>query len=252
MPHTPSGQTTVRAVERALDILLLFTHSPRAWSLSEIARATGLHKSTVHRLLLALQQKGFVRREPESDRYVLGWSLYGLGANLALHDRWSDAAKPILRRLRDETNETVSLYVRNGLERIRILAVESLQPIRNVASVGERYPLTIGASGKVLLAFSNSAVIEAACHPDRLPNGVRQVDLRQQLEAIRREGYALSRQERDAGAAAIAAPVLNRDGTCLYAIAVSGPVERMTEDKMRDMIAPLKRAAEELSKQLAE
>ncbi|SIT03080.1 IclR family transcriptional regulator [Alicyclobacillus vulcanalis] len=252
MPQTPSGQTTVRAVERALDILLLFAHSPRAWSLSEIARHTGLHKSTAHRLLLALQQKGFVRREPESDRYLLGWSLYSLGANASLHDRWSDAAKPVLVRLRDETNETVSLYVRSGVERIRILAVESLQPIRNVVSIGERYPLTIGASGKVLLAFAGPEIVEAACHPDRLPKGVRQMDLRSQLETIRQEGYALSRQERDAGAAAVAAPVFYKDGSCLYAVAVSGPVERMTEDKMRDMIPQLKRAASELSQRLSE
>lgn len=251
MADTPNESTTVRAVERALDILLCFAKSPRELSLSEMAREVGLHKSTAHRLLLSLQAKGFVRRQSGSDKYILGWSVLELLGNVYLSDELTTLALPEMTKLRDVTGETISLYIRSGIERIRIQAVESNEPIRNVVAIGKTYPLYIGASGKVLLAFADDAVVREVLARERIPSDFGRDELHHQLDKIRKDGYAVSIQERDAGAAAMAAPVFGRNQECIAAVSISGPVSRFTPDKMDQHVTDLVTAAAWLTKMLS-
>ncbi|GMA63228.1 IclR family transcriptional regulator [Alicyclobacillus fastidiosus] len=251
MADNITTSTTVRAVERALDILLYFAKSPRELSLSEIAREVGLHKSTAHRLLLSLQTKGFVRKQPGSDKYILGWSVLELLGNVYLSDELTTLALPEMAKLRDVTGETVSLYIRSGIERIRVQAVESNEPIRNVVAIGKKYPLYIGASGKVLLAFADEAVVEEVFLREQIPLDFAREDLLRQLDKIRIDGYAVSIQERDNGAAAIAAPVFGRNRECIAALSISGPVSRFTVDKMNQFVDALCASAAWLAKRLS-
>lgn len=238
-------------MERALDILLCFAKSPRELSLSEISREVHLHKSTTHRLLLSLQNKGFVRRQQGSDKYILGWSVLELLGNVYLSDELTTLALPEMTKLRDLTDETISLYIRSGIERIRIQAVESNEPIRNVVAIGKTYPLYVGASGKVLLAFADEAVVEEVFNREQLPPDFAREELRLQLDKIRSDGYAVSIQERDAGAAAMAAPVFGRNRECIAAISVSGPVSRFTPDKMQQHVDAMMMSAQWLTKMLS-
>ncbi|RKD21771.1 IclR family transcriptional regulator [Ammoniphilus oxalaticus] len=228
---------TVRAVERALDILLCFTEESEL-SLTEIAVKVSLNKSTVHRLLASLEGKGFLRRDPLSDRYRLGLSLWELSSNLVHEDDPAQLFYPDMRKLRDALGETISLYVRDERERIRIQAIESNHPIRRVARIGIRLPLSVGASGKALVAFSD---LETQNYILRDPGWPELVDLnryRQQLERISRDGYATSLEERESGTSAVAAPIFDRHRQLLGVLSVSGPVSRLTEEKMRE-IAPI-------------
>jgi DNA-binding IclR family transcriptional regulator len=151
------SKLTVRAVERALDILLCFTDSSDL-SLTEISSRVQLHKSTVHRLLASLEGKGFLLRDAATEKYRLGFRLWELSANLSQSDDPGLILLPELERLRDQLGETISLYVRDGYERVRIQAVQSNHAIRRVAPVGARMPLHVGASSKVLVAFPDPAV----------------------------------------------------------------------------------------------
>lgn len=231
-----SSQTTVRAVDRALDILLSFAKSDGGLSLSDIARDVGLHKSTVHRLLTSLQAKGFVRKHAQSEKYLLGWSILELLSNIYQSDELATVVLPEMTRLRDSTGETVSLYIRSGLERIRIQSVESNAPIRNVATIGKTYPLYIGASGKVLLAFADREVVQQVLADANLPAGFDKESLLSQLESIQADGYAISIQERDDGAAALSAPIFGRNQEFIAALAVSGPVSRFTRERIKDHV----------------
>ncbi|WP_436663847.1 IclR family transcriptional regulator [Alicyclobacillus acidoterrestris] len=251
MADNTTTSTTVRSVERALDILLCFAKSPRELSLSEIAREVGLHKSTAHRLLLSLQAKGFVRKQAGSDKYILGWSILELLGNVYLSDELTTLALPEMTKLRDITGETVSLYIRSGIERIRIQAVESNEPIRNVAAIGQTYPLYIGASGKVLLAFADEAVVDEVFLRECLPQDFSRTELLQQLDKIRSDGYAMSIQERDLGASAIAAPVFGRNHECIASLSISGPVSRFTVEKMNQCVDVLCTSAAWLTKMLS-
>lgn len=240
---------TVRAVERALDILLCFSGTDSELGLSDISKRLGLHKSTVHRLLASLESKGFIRRQSTTDKYRLGWSVLELVSNVYQSDALSSIVLPEMTRLRDLLGETISLYVRSGTERIRIQAVESNQPIRRVANIGKRLPLHVGASSKVLLAFTKEPW-EELLH-DCCPQDINREEFRQSLQVTREQGYAISIEEREPGAAAVAAPIFSRQGEIVAALSVSGPVDRFTPEAMQRHTEAVKHSADIMTKMLA-
>lgn len=238
---------TVRAVERALDILLCFSGTDTELGLSDIAKRIGLHKSTVHRLLASLESKGFVRRHPTTEKYRLGWSVLELVSNINRSDDLSSVVRPEMTRLRDLLGETTSLYVRAGMERIRIQAVESTQPVRRVADIGKRLPLYVGASGKVLLAYAEEPLHEFLSDPS-LPADLNREEFAKAIQAVRDQGYAVSIEERELGAAAVAAPIFSRAGQIVAALSVSGPADRFTSDAVERFAQAVRKSAELLSK----
>jgi DNA-binding IclR family transcriptional regulator len=236
------SKLTVRAVERALDILLCFTDSSDL-SLTEISSRVQLHKSTVHRLLASLEGKGFLLRDAATEKYRLGFRLWELSANLSQSDDPGLILLPELERLRDQLGETISLYVRDGYERVRIQAVQSNHAIRRVAPVGARMPLQVGASSKVLVAFAEPAVQETLLASADWPTGLEREAYLQQLSDTRRLGYATSVEEREPGAAAVSAPILTRGGRLVAALAVSGPANRLTLEVMQEQAQHIMDAA---------
>ncbi|WP_281890182.1 IclR family transcriptional regulator [Paenibacillus sp. YYML68] len=243
------GKLTVRAVERALDILLCFTQSEQL-SLTEISERVALHKSTVHRLLASLEAKGFIIRDPASERYRLGFSIWELSANLTHSDDPAILLLPEMERLRDLLGETVSLYIRDGLERVRVQAVQSNQAIRRVAPLGARLPLYVGASSKILVAFADPGDRDALLrHPD-WPGFAANDAYLQQLEEVRTLGYATSVEEREPGAAAVSAPIFDRRQRLAAALAVSGPSNRLTVELMKEHAPSLMEAARRMGKML--
>ncbi|RXZ81391.1 IclR family transcriptional regulator [Paenibacillaceae bacterium] len=226
------NKSTVRAVERALDILLCFTEGSDL-PMTEIAERVKLHKSTVHRMLATLEEKGFVVRDRFTDRYRLGMRIWELSSHLSHADDPAAACLPEMERLRDVLGETISLYVRDGNERIRIQAVQSNQPIRRVAPVGARLPLYVGASSKVLIAYADETERELIMKDATWPAALDLAALRSQMDEIREAGYATSIEEREAGAAAVAAPIFNLSGQLVAALSVSGPASRLTSEEMK-------------------
>lgn len=233
---------TVRAVERALDVLLCFAEGSE-WGLTEIAGRVGLHKSTVFRLLATLEAKGFLKRDEATEKYRLGLSVLELSAHLSRSDDPSVVLLPEMERLRDELGETVSLYVRDRSERVRIQAVQSTQAIRRVADVGARLPLSVGASSKVLLAFSEPGVRGGVMSDPSWPAGLQRQAFAKQLDDIVASGYATSFEEREPGAAAVSAPIFNRSGKLVAALSVSGPSNRLTPDRMHEHAPAIMEAA---------
>lgn len=243
------GKLTVRAVERALDILLCFTESEDL-SLTEIAARVSLHKSTVHRLLASLEGKGFVLRDAASDKYRLGFRIWELSANLNHSDDPALILLPDMERLRDQLDETISLYVRDGMERVRVQAVQSNQAIRRVAPIGARLPLYVGASSKILVAFAEPEVQETLMNSPAWPPGLERSVFLQQLAEAKTLGFATSVEEREPGAAAVAVPILNRAHRLVAALAVSGPSNRLTLEKMMEHAPVLMEAARRMGKMI--
>ncbi|MDQ6423565.1 IclR family transcriptional regulator [Paenibacillus sp. LHD-117] len=239
------GKSTVRAVDRALDILLCFTLRTD-WAMTEIAEHVGLHKSTVHRMLATLEEKGFIERDQSTDRYHLGLRVWELSANLSGSDDQATIWLPEMVRLRDQLGETVSIYVRDGSERIRIQAVQSNQPVRRVAPIGIRLPLYAGASSKVLIAYSKEAVQASILESPEWPSSIDMQQYRLQLQEVTSQGYATSFEEREAGAAALSSPIFDRAGGLAAALSVSGPASRMTLETMREYAPVMMEAAKRM------
>lgn len=236
---------TVRAVERALDILMCFTKDSDL-GLTEIAGKIGLHKSTVHRLLTTLEEKGFVIRNSATEKYRLGLKIWELSAHLSHNDDPAILLLPLMEQLRDRLGETVSLYLRDGTDRLRIQAVQSNQAIRRVAPVGARLPLYVGASSKVLVAYAEEDDVRAVLDSPEWPATVDRSAYVAQLEEIRRLGYATSYEEREPGAAAVSAPIFDRTGKIAAALSVSGPVSRLSPQTLEDFAPVLIEAAREM------
>lgn len=243
-------KSTVRAVERALDILLCFTKSEEL-GLTEISGEIGLHKSTVHRLLATLEERGFVIRDGGTEKYRLGMKIWELSAHLAHGDDPAILFLPLMEKLRDSLGETVSLYLRDGNDRLRIQAVQSNQAIRRFAPVGARLPLHVGASSKVLVAFADEDFQNRLLAAEDWPATVDKELFVRQLDEIRRKGYATSYEEREPGASAVAAPIIGREGKMRAALSVSGPVSRLTPDKLEELGPALAQAGREMGFMLA-
>ena len=201
---------TVRAVERALDILMCFTKDSEL-ALTEISTLIGLHKSTVHRSLTTLEDKGFVVRNKETEKYRLGLKIWELSMHLSQSDDPAIRLLPAMEALRDRLGETVSLYLRDGSDRLRIQAVQSNQGIRRVAQVGVRLPLSVGASSKVLVAFAPPADQEEPLNAPDWPESVDRIVYRL---TGRNTGEGIRDQHRRARAwsRAVSVPIFDRNG----------------------------------------
>lgn len=244
------GKSTVRAVERALDILLCFTSGTNL-AMTEIAEKTGLHKSTAHRMLATLEEKGFITRDLTTDRYRLGMRVWELSTHLSRSDDPAVILLPEMERLRDQLGETVSIYVRDGSERIRIQAVQSNQAVLRVAPVGARLPLYAGASSKVLIAYAARNVQQEIFNDPSWLFAIELEQYKEQLEEVLDQGYATSFEEREPGVAALSAPIFNRAGQLAAALAVSGPASRLTTEVMNEYIPVMMESAKRMGMILA-
>jgi len=163
-------------------------------SLGELVEATGFSRATTHRLAVALEVHGLVRRDDDG-RFALGVRLVALGRAAAEGLPLSVAAQPALRALRDVTGESVQLYVREGDRRVCIAALESPHGLRTIVPMGASLPLDAGSAGKVLSGDGSGT-------------------------------WVASVGEREAGVASVSAAVRGPDGRVLAAVSVSGPIER--------------------------
>lgn len=237
MPRSTRGpaptETAVGTLDRAL--LVLGAVETGARSFSAVAVATGLPRSTVHRLLRALEAHGLVTREPGTG-YRLGPRLLRLGAAARTEAPLRDLAHPALERLSRETGESTQLYVRLGDARVCVDAVESERELRTIVPVGASLPLWAGSAAKVFLAGDPDRLrhVRRAADPDRFAR---------EVELARSRGWASSSGEREAGVGSVSAPVLGADGSIVCAVSVSGPSGRMGRQAMRAMVPQVLRAA---------
>lgn len=245
---------SIRSVERALDVLLLFTSAKSEMGITDIAQALDLSKSTVHRLLTALQNKGFVRQNPENQRYGLGLALLHLGQLVGDRLDLKQLARPIMNQLQEETEETVNLNIVQDGHRVCVEKVESRHDVRHFVDIGRSMPLYAGASGKVIMAYMDEHEVENVVAAGlRSYTGQTITDaavLGKELQRIRERGYATSLGERVEGAASVSAPVWDYEGQVVASLTVSGPTFRFTPERVLLFVERLKAAAEQLSQEL--
>jgi DNA-binding IclR family transcriptional regulator len=215
----PSG-----ALERAVELLHHIGRRPAGPTVAELATEAGMPTSTAYRLLAELEQHGLVSRGPGST-VALGTRLVALGrtAEAGLRERVVEPATAVMADLSEEVGETVILTAPCALEAIVLHVVEAdRHSVRLSYAVFRRGPMHRGASGKILAAF---------LEPDeraRLVRAVGAPGLEAELDAVRRDGIAVTVGELDDGAAAVAAPIRDRRGRLVAGLSVAGPAERIS------------------------
>ncbi len=227
---------SIRAVERALDVLLCFTQQTPELTMTQIAEQVGINKSTIHRLLATLEKKRFVERDPLTGIYQPGIRLLQL-AYLALEQNdLRRLAGPYLRQLCELQRENANLAILDSNDVIYLEVVESPQRVKLAASSGQRLPAFCTASGKAILAFmpeeSVTRIIEHSM-PRYTPHTISSPeDFFADIRQTRGRGYAISEQEFEDGINAIAAPIFDRSNLPVASVSVAGPAYRLSRERM--------------------
>jgi DNA-binding IclR family transcriptional regulator len=242
---------SVRAVDRALDILLCFNNNETALSMTQIAERVEIHKSTVHRLLATLEAKRFLRRDKATGLYRLGFQLVEL-ASLVLTDMdLAGCAGPYMQRLAVECEETVDLAILDDDHVIYLQVIESPQRLKIAASVGQRLPAYCTATGKAFLAFLPADQVErilAGGQPRYTKSTITApAELQRDLAATRERGFAISEQEFESDINAVAAPIRDASEYPIGAIAIVGPSFRMPSERMLALGRQLLEATQAIS-----
>lgn len=245
---------TVRAVDRAIDILNVFTFENNELSLAQICNVIDLPKTTIYRLLLTMEQRGIVTMDSQTLKYRLGHEIIKLGAIAQQSNPLSQVAKEEMEAVSKATDQTCNLYIREGIERRCIAQVAGAQYVRRYSYLGARYPLYCGA-GKLLLAYADPDFQEHYLQDVQIEKYTEHTitdpeKLRLELEQIRQDGYSVTLGERDASTAMVSAPIFNYTEKVIASITVSGPVYTFTEDHIKFYRTILLEAARRISQKL--
>ena len=227
---TAANSAGLRTLERGLDILDIFSQGATKLTLTEIAAKINLSPSTASRLLNTLLNRGYLSRDAETKKYVIGAQALRLNVSSFRTFDLRPLAAPIIRRLAEQYNESITLYAVLDGQRVCIDRVETTHALRHVVNVGDRLPLDRGAGGKVLLAWLSAEERKT------LGSIVEKVPAAE-LAQIRKQGYAISMGERDQGVGAIAAPVFDAEGRIQCSLSLSAPLVRL-DRKGFERVAP--------------
>lgn len=220
---------------------------------AELAEQLGMHKSTVHRLLVVLERQGAVRRH--EGRYALGMRLFELGSRAVTHLDVGSRAVPYLRRLVQGCGETAHVAVLGGLEMMSIQNVECPKKLRTPVTVGGLSPVHATSVGKAVLAFlpddECELILEQLTLRRFTPRTITaRTALRLELQRVRDRGFAVDDQEIESGLRCVGAPIRNHTGRVIAAISVAGPIFRVTQQRVPALARAVIAAGRDLSRDL--
>ena len=242
----------VQSVDRALAIIETLAEDDEGYRLSDLAVRTGLSTSTVHRLLATLEKRRFVQFDRYESKWHVGAQSFAVGATFARRRNFVAQAMPYLRKLRDLTRETANLAVVDDQSIIILTRMESREIMRSLTKVGGRVAMVASGVGKAVLATYSDEDVNAIIHRQGMPrltekSIVRPGELFKQLQAIRRQGYAVDDEEARIGLRCVAAVVYSNCSEPLAAISVSGMTSRLTDDRLPALGSTVREVAAELT-----
>lgn len=247
--------STTQAVRKAALLLNCFSQGgTSSLSVTELSVETGWPKSTVSRLLAALEDAGLVRQDAVTGRYTPGLQLVALAGAALASDALYMVSHPHLLRLAEESGETANLSVLDASQLLTIDEAPSAQPIKFSGWLGMRQPLHGSSSGKVLLAAlpeeRRDAILAAGLPPLASHTITDRERLLRELEQTRARGYALSVEELIPGLTSTAAPVRDHTGAVVGAISLAGPSSRLAARRLERCVTLVKEAATAASRGL--
>lgn len=238
---------SVRSVERAVRILSSLDDEHPERSLSEIAQATGLHKATTHRILMTLLNCGFVDRTAGGEQYRLGLRMVGLGLGVLDRLDFRQEALSQMERLMERFQETCDLGVFDDGQVLMLEVVHGKHALTIASRVGRHLPAHCTSGGKALLAFLPAEVVEpvldaplVAYTENTITSTAR---LREELDVVRRRGYAVDNEEFEAGIRGVAVPIRDVEGSVIAHMSIPGPTNRLTSERIPEIAQALMEAA---------
>ncbi len=245
------GAAPVGVISKVLRILEALQGSSAGLGLKAICDLTGIHKSTAHRFLKHLEREGYLVRT-EAGAYLIGPRLSQMSTRGSQGATLQAVARPILWELWKSTQETVNLAVLDQGTVLYVDVIESPHEFRLSSRVGTRRSLHVTALGKALAAFLpaelRASILSTIKFQPSTPKTIMNlVHFRQELEKIRRQGYAVDDEEAVQGARCVSAPILNADRKPIAAVSVSGPVTRVSPNQVAALAGAVSSAARAIS-----
>lgn len=247
---TEKQNDNVRAVDRALSILMAFTATDSELTATELLKRVDLSRPTLYRLLYTLEENGFLTSGGDPQKFRLGPSVAHLAHVWTASLDIATVAQPMLRRIWETSGETVALFVPQGADRLCVAEIASMQPLSFKRGVGHKERLAVGASGRAIIAFREYDRAEIEALIEGL--NISLADYEKELAATKQRGYAISLEELIAGAVAVAAPFFSGNGEVGGSIGVYGPKVRMDTAKVEQLGRLLIEEAAQLSKALGQ
>jgi len=245
----------IKVLDKSLSVLELLLRQNSAMNMTELSEKLGFYPSTVHRILDTLKCRGYVEQDSHTQKYQLGLKVLELGmAKLHQMDLVREAT-PHLKELVNQCNETVHLGVLEEGEVLYLAKEESSQTIRMISYVGKRAPLHCTALGKVLLAYLSTnerkKILGEKVLPRLTDNTITDKrELEKELSKIRKQGFALDREENEKDVRCIAAPIRNYQGEVIAAISISSPIFRIDKNTQNNLKGALLERSRKISKRL--
>lgn len=255
MAEVKEAKNPVQSAERIFQVLEMLAENGEM-GLMEISAALGLHKSTVHRLLMSLIYMGYAKQDEYTQKYTLSYKIVNMAGKILGRTDILQIAKPFMERLSDVSGETVHLVQREGNHILYISKIEAkVGTIRMVSHVGMVHPMYCSGVGKAIMAtlpekdvkeIWDASVIEKKTDKTITEYG----QMLATLEEVRAKGYALDDEENEEGVRCIAACLRGYGKNVKYAFSISGPVSRMTKERVEELAVDVKKVQEELSREL--
>jgi IclR family transcriptional regulator, KDG regulon repressor len=263
---TPSGTAaelrdgrsdpTLSTLDRGLRILELLASDEAkvGMTLTELGHALGMHRSTMFRFLATLRARGYIDRDPVTDRYRLGSRVLTIAGAFLDNLDIRHVARPALQALCDRTHELVHLATLDRGEVVTVERIEGKHPVSLQTGVGARRPVYCTASGKAILAYLPAETVD-----DLLARGMdaytpRTIttpeSMHEHLSEVRRLGYSIDDEERIEGVRCAASPVFGHEGNVVAAISVASPIQRTPHDRLCQLGEEVRMAADVISRQL--
>jgi len=252
-PDARSDQ--VQSLVRALAIINGLAASDEGVTLTEVAQQVGLSPSTAHRLLTTLEQERYVHFDAERRLWSVGVQAFVAGSAFLKTRSLVATARPHMRALMEESEETVNLAVEDQAEAIYLSQVECRQMMRAFARPGGRVPLHCSSVGKALLSAMPDGKLAKILHRQGLSRvTIKTINttaaLRGDLARARERGYAVDDEEHAVGLRCIAAVIFNEAADPVAAVSLSGPMARIPDERIPLLGDLVRRKADAITAQL--
>ena len=238
----------MQSIDRIIAILESISIFAEGLGIAELHRSSSLPKSTLHRILTGLMKQGYVMQNEDNKKYRLGPSFLILGANYLYQNDLRKIARPYLKKLGQELNETVFLAVfQNEL----VICIDTYEVSRNNVTYfvrpGRVMPFNTTAAAKVLLAYQKEKVIKKLVVPKNMVKNTEKsiIDPNlfiEHLKETKEKGYSICKEEMEEGVMAIAAPIWDIKSRAVGSVAIVGPLNRI-ENLEKKIIKDIKKTA---------
>jgi IclR family transcriptional regulator, acetate operon repressor len=257
--HDPAAASDVtgqvQSLTRGLSILECLSLAEGGLTLTDIGQRVHLPPSTVHRLLATLEKMGYVYQAGELGRWYVGVQAFTVGSSFLSSRDFVAQSHPFMRRLMDQSGETVNLAILDGTEAVFVDQVQCREMMRTIVKLGSRAPLHASGVGKAMFASLPDDQIDAILKVRGLPritgNTITTPEtMWQSVRVIRQRGWSFDDEEHALGTRCVGAPIYDEHAETLGAISLAGPSSRLPDERIKQLGPLVAHTAEELSRRL--